>query len=99
MNASDITITPSESTLAEIEFATWMDLNRAKIETLEHYEVRPCKRVRGFMLRLPGIGWRLWFPTVVDAVAFARRVASIYAAECFVFDSTGHKIRLKALMP
>jgi hypothetical protein len=83
---------PSESALAETEFATWVTKNAATIEAPEHYEVRPCKRVRGFMLRLPGIGWKLWFPTVADAVSFAHRVASIYAAECFVYDGAGQKV-------
>lgn len=64
------TTTPSESALAETEFAAWMKINAAKVKTPEHYEVRPCKKVRGFMLRLPGIGWKLWFPTVPDAVRF-----------------------------
>lgn len=86
------TTTPSESALAETEFATWMKLNSVKVEKPEHYEVRPCKKVRGFMLRLPGIGWRLWFPTLADAVSFAQRVATIYAAECHVYDSAGQKI-------
>ena len=81
----------SESALAETEFATWMKVNRAKVVEPRHYEVRPCKVVRGFMLRLPGIGWKLWFPTVADAVTFVRRVATCYAAECFVYDSTGQK--------
>lgn len=84
-------IAASESALAETEFAVWMTVNGQKIEKPEHYEVRPCKSVRGFMLRLPGIGWKLWFPTVADAVSFARRVASIYAADCCIYDSTGQR--------
>ncbi len=86
------TTKPPESTLAADEFAMWIEKNRSQIHRREHYQVRPCKSVRGFMLHLPGIGWKLWFPTVADAVSFARRVASIYAAECFVYDSTGQKI-------
>jgi hypothetical protein len=75
--------------MAEIEFAAWMTMNRAKLEMLEHYEVRPCRKVRGFMLRLPGIGWRFWFSTVAKAVNFAHRVESVYEADCFVYDSSG----------
>ena len=78
--------------MAEIEFAAWMRLNRAKVKKREHYEVRPCKAVRGFMLRLPGIGWRLWFPTAIEAMTFGRRLASFYAAACHVYDSAGEKI-------
>lgn len=85
-------IEPSESTLAETEFAAWMKVNRKRIAQPEHYEIRPCKRVRGFMLRLPGIGWKLWFPSAPDAMTFARRVASCYVAECFVYDLAGQKI-------
>lgn len=80
---------PSESALAETEFAAWMTMNSAKLHGGDHYEVRPCKRVRGFMLHLPGIGWKLWFPTVADAGNFARRVAAIYAAECVIYDPSG----------
>ena len=86
------TTTPSESSLAESEFATWMRMNRGTVEKREHYEVRPCKRVRGFMLGLPGIRWKLWFPTVTDAVNFAQRVGAIYAAECQIYNSSGQKI-------
>ena len=82
----------SESALATEEFAAWIKQNRAKVKKREHYEVRPCRRVRGFMLRMPGIGWRLWFSTAADAVTFAGRVASIYAASCFVYDSSGQQV-------
>ncbi len=92
MKMNHTTIELSESALAETEFATWMKVNHAKLAKREHYEVRPCNRVRGFMLRLPGIGWSLWFPTAPDALSFARRVASIYAAECVVYDTGGQRI-------
>lgn len=41
------------------------------------YEVRPCAKVRGFTLKLPVIGWRLWFPDAQSAVTFADRVGAI----------------------
>jgi hypothetical protein len=85
-------IQASESALAADEFATWIKKNRATVKKLAHYEVRPCEQVRGFILRLPGIGWKLWFSTVAEAVDFAGRVALIYAAECLVYDSSGHQI-------
>jgi hypothetical protein len=86
------TVERSESALATEEFAAWVKEHGAKIKTREHYEVRPCKGVRGFMLRLPGIGWKLWFSTAAGAVEFARRVASIYAANCRVYDSAGRQV-------
>ena len=79
----------SEATLAETEFAAWVTMNGAKLQEGERYELHPCKRVRGFMLRLPGIEWKLWFPTVAEAGKFADRVASIHAADCVVYDSAG----------
>ena len=86
------TIEPTESNLAAEEFAEWIKQNRARVQKREHYEVRPCNRVRGFMLRLPGIGWRLWFPTAAEAVSFAGRVASTYKANCHVYDVSGKAI-------
>ncbi len=85
------TIEQSESALAVDEFAAWIDHHKP-LQNRDHYEVRPCKLVRGFMLRLPGIGWKLWFPTSVAAVIFARRAALIYLADCLVYDSTGRQI-------
>ena len=90
MNHSNIE--RSESVLATEEYAEWIREHGAKIQEREHYEVRPCARVRGFMLRLPGIGWRLWFSTAADAVGFAGRVASIYDANCLVYDSVGKQV-------
>ncbi|MGB8169549.1 MAG: hypothetical protein WCF18_18760 [Chthoniobacteraceae bacterium] len=84
-------IDPSESALAADEFATWIRANSRKLKVRENYEIRPCVRVRGFMLRLPGIGWKLWFPTVAEALSFTQRVASIHQAECLVFDAAGQR--------
>ena len=44
---------------------------------ISRYEVRPCSKVRGFTLKLPVIGWRLWFPDSQSAVRFADRVVAI----------------------
>lgn len=82
----------SESALAADEFACWVRANSRKLKEREHYEIRPCARVRGCMLRLPGIGWKLWFPTVAEAISFTSRVASIHAAECLVFDAQGARM-------
>jgi hypothetical protein len=53
------------------------------------YEVRPCKNVRGHVLRLPVTGWALWFPSLADAVSFARKLAGIHRADCCIYDSDG----------
>ena len=53
------------------------------------YEVRPCKSVRGHVLRLPITGWVFWFPTVADALGFTRKLAGIHHADCCVYDSEG----------
>lgn len=80
---------PSEATLAAHEFAHWVQRHSAALTEGEPYEVHPCRQVRGFMLRLPGVGWRMWYPTVADAVDFVRRLAQVHAADCFVYDSAG----------
>ena len=82
----------SESSLAEDDFASWSRKNGPKLQQQEQDEKRPCKKVRGFMLRLPGVGWQFWFPAVADALSFARKVASIYAAECHAYDLAGQTI-------
>jgi len=53
------------------------------------YEVRPCKSVRGHVLRLPVTGWVFWFPTVAGALSYTRKLAGIHPADCNVFDSEG----------
>jgi len=55
----------------------------------ENYEIRPCKSVRGHILRLPVTGWSFWFPTPQEAAAYAMRLAMIHPAECQVFDASG----------
>ena len=56
------------------------------------YEVRPCRDVRGFTLKLPVIGWQLWFPDSQSATRFAGRVASIHRAGCSIYDSSGRLV-------
>jgi hypothetical protein len=53
------------------------------------YEVRPCKSVRGHVLRLPVTGWAFWFPTVSEALSFTRQLTGIHHADCCVYDSEG----------
>ncbi len=55
----------------------------------DRYEVRPCLGVRGYTLKLPVIGWRLWFPSPQSAVKFAWRVAAAHQAECSIYDAAG----------
>lgn len=86
------TIEVSEAALAADEFSTWITKNKAALPKRVHYEVRPCKQVRGFILRLPVIDWKFWFPTAAEAEVFAGRVASVYAADCLFYDSSGHQI-------
>jgi hypothetical protein len=83
---------PSESTLAMNDFASWVRRNRSRFATKENYEVRPCRNVRGVMLRLPVVGWLFWFPSVADAVKFTYRMTPIYSAECVVYDANGEHI-------
>ncbi len=92
MKTNHIATEPLESALAADEFATWIVKNGPRLQKREHYEVHPCKCVRGFMLRLPGIGWKFWFPTAGEALAFAHRAASFYPADCLVFDTMGQRI-------
>ena len=89
MKMPHATIDPSESALAADEFGDWIKRHGPILGKQEDYEVRPCKDVRGLILRLPGIGWRLWFQTRTDAVTFANRVASVDAANCLVCDEIG----------
>ncbi len=67
-----------DATEAATEYAT-----RAK-EALERrgkrrvrglFDVQPCVRVRGYTLKLPATGWRLWFPNSQAALNFADRVS------------------------
>lgn len=92
MNKTTMETELSESALAAAEFATWVRRNPSQLKIRELYEIRPCKRVRGYMLRLPGIGWKLWFPSVLDAVSFSHRAAKVYAAECLVYDAAGQVV-------
>ncbi len=92
MTMTNSTISPTESALAADEFALWIKKYGSALRKQEDFEVRPCKGVRGFILRLPGIGWRLWFQTRAEAVNFAGRVASVYTAKCLVFDELGKLI-------
>jgi len=55
----------------------------------KHYEVRPCRSVRGHVLRLPVTEWAFWFPTVADALSYTRKLAGIHPADCCVYDSEG----------
>lgn len=67
-----------DATEAALEYAS-----RAK-EALERrgkrrvrglFDVQPCARVRGYTLKLPATGWRLWFPNSHSALKFADRVS------------------------
>ena len=81
-----------EATEAASEFATLIKNEERRVRSescVENYEVRPCARVRGYTLKLPVLGWKLWYPTVTDAVKFARRVATAHRAGCFIYDATG----------
>jgi hypothetical protein len=53
------------------------------------YEVRPCKSVRGHVLRMPVTGWVFWFPTLANALSFTRKLSGIHRASCCVYDSEG----------
>ena len=92
MKTNQTTNEPSESVLATDEFADWVEKNGKTLGKHERYEVRPCNRVRGFMLRLPGVGWRFWFPNAAEAMNFAHRATSIYAADCWLYDSSGRQV-------
>ncbi len=81
-----------EAAEAAYEFAALISKESAHRRTgkqVENYEVRPCARVRGYTLKLPVLGWKLWYPTATAAVKFARRVASSYRAACYIYDATG----------
>jgi hypothetical protein len=81
----------SEEALTADEFAAWIEHNRAKWKSRprEAYQVRPCKRVRGFMLHLPVMRWRIWYRTTAAAVSFAKTLVPIYEADCQIYDSSG----------
>jgi|GEM_PF-2882454 len=84
------TTKPSENTLAMNDFAAWMRLYRSRVQPVEPYEIRPCTKVRGFMLRLPAVGWKFWFSSAAGALSFVHRMAPVYSADCLVYDSNGH---------
>ena len=82
----------SESFLAVQEFTSLVRRGALRRRTLnrgQNYEVHPCKRVRGYVLRLPVIGWTLWYPTAAAALSFAEKLAGIHLAECCVYDAEG----------
>lgn len=83
---------PSEEALATQEFASLVKRGGITCRAMgrgESYEVHPCKRVRGYVLRLPVIGWTIWHPTAAAAMDYAARLAGIYPAECRVYDAEG----------
>jgi len=86
---------PSESSQAIAEFAACVRLNSGQLAARprESYEIHPCQRVRGFILRIPVTKWRLWYPSATAAVAFAEKLAKFYKADCRVYDSAGQAIR------
>lgn len=82
----------SEASLAAQEFESLVKSHakpQPKIPRGQNYEVHPCKRVRGYILRLPVIGWTLWHPTAAAALTYAERLAGIYPAECRIYDAEG----------
>ncbi len=94
----------SEASLAAEEFASLVRRQNHPRRTVargQTYEVHPCKRVRGFVLRLPVIGWTLWHPTAAAALTYAEQLAGIYPAECCVYDAEGslHSRRTIAALP
>jgi hypothetical protein len=92
----------SEASLAAQEFASLVGRNgntRRVIARGQNYEVHPCKRVRGYILRLPVIGWTIWHPTAAAALTFAERLADIYPAECCVYDAEGSLHSRRSIAP
>lgn len=88
----DLCLEPSEAALAAEEFASLIRHDGTRCLAMgrkETYDVRPCKNVRGYVLRLPIIGWTIWHPTAAAALDYAERLASIYPAECRVYDAKG----------
>ena len=82
----------SEASWVAHDFASHVKETKVKphgSRAVKDYEVRPCKSVRGHVLRLPVTGWALWFPTLADALSFARRLVGIHRADCCVYDSEG----------
>jgi hypothetical protein len=93
-SAASITTDPdvSEASWAAHDFALQVKETPAKPRSSRigiDYEVRPCKSVRGHILRLPVTGWVFWFPTVADALNYTQKLAGIHPADCSVFDSEG----------
>jgi hypothetical protein len=85
----------TEARWAERDFASEIkgkDAQQHASRAGKDYEVRPCKSVRGHILRLPVTGWVFWFPTAAEAAGFAKRLAAIHPADCCVFDASGHLI-------
>jgi hypothetical protein len=88
---------PGESELSEAAQAAQEFADRIREEASRrqastrgaNYEVHPCKRVRGYVLRLPVIGWALWYPTTAAAMHFVEKLAAIHRAECCVYDAEG----------
>jgi hypothetical protein len=82
----------SEASWAAHDFAAHVKETRIKPRSSRvgnDYEVRPCKSVRGHVLRLPVTGWIFWFPTVADALSYMQKLAGIHPADCSVYDSEG----------
>jgi len=81
----------SEAAWAARDFASQIQGN-APVQNprpTKNYEIRPCKSVRGHILRLPVTGWSFWFPTIQEAADYAMRLATIHPAECQVYDASG----------
>jgi len=82
----------SEASWAAHDFASRVKETPVKMRSPrigKDYEVRPCKSVRGHVLRLPVTGWSFWFPTLADALNFTGKLAGIHSADCCVYDSEG----------
>lgn len=81
----------SEAAWAARDYATLIQGNAPaqSPRPTQNYEIRPCKSVRGHILRLPVTGWSFWFPTIHEAAAYAMRLATIHPAECQVYDASG----------
>lgn len=83
---------PTEESQAAREFAALIKSDAVRLRRAnesDRYEIRPCARVRGYVLRLPVTRWTFWYPTAAAALNFARRLTCVYQAECFVFDGDG----------
>lgn len=83
---------PSEANQAAEEFANLLRTDAKKLVERnlgQAYEIRPCRRVRGYVLRVPITRWTFWYPTAAAALRFARELTSLYRAECHVYDEHG----------